>query len=86
MTIQYKVTQYIRRHQLLSLGDRVLVAVSGGPDSAALLHLLYSIRDELRLRLEVAHLQHGIRGPEAREDARFVRELVDSGFLKTLYQ
>ncbi len=76
MTIQYKVTQYIRRHQLLSLGDRVLVAVSGGPDSAALLHLLYSIRDELRLRLEVAHLQHGIRGPEAREDARFVRELA----------
>jgi tRNA(Ile)-lysidine synthase len=57
--------------------DRVLVAVSGGPDSVALLRLLVKLRDELRLHLEVAHLQHGIRGAEAREDARFVAVLAD---------
>jgi tRNA(Ile)-lysidine synthase len=54
-----------------------LVAVSGGPDSVALLHLLYDLSQELRLHLEVAHLQHGIRGEEAQEDARFVADLAE---------
>jgi tRNA(Ile)-lysidine synthase len=71
------VLRFIQRHKLLSSGDRVLVAVSGGPDSVALLHLLYDLRDELALHLEVAHMQHGVRGEEAREDARFVAELAD---------
>jgi tRNA(Ile)-lysidine synthase len=55
MTIRHKVITTIRRHQLLSSGDRVLVAVSGGPDSVALLHLLYELRGEMELHLEVAH-------------------------------
>jgi tRNA(Ile)-lysidine synthase len=59
---------------LLRSGDRLLVAVSGGPDSVALLHALFGLRKELSLRLEVAHLQHGIRGEEAKDDARFVAE------------
>jgi len=64
-------------HGLLVPGDRILVAVSGGPDSVALLRLLVELRDEFQLHLEVAHLQHGIRGEEAREDARFVAALAD---------
>jgi tRNA(Ile)-lysidine synthase len=74
--IDEKVLAFIQSHQLLAPGDRVLVAVSGGPDSVALLHLLYDLRGELELHLEVAHLQHGIRGAEAQEDARFVGELA----------
>jgi len=61
---------------LLSPGDGILVAVSGGPDSVALLHILYELKNELDLHLEVAHLQHGIRGEEAKEDARFVAALA----------
>jgi tRNA(Ile)-lysidine synthase len=57
-------------------GDTLLVAVSGGPDSVALLHLLLRVRDSLGLNLHVAHLNHGIRGSEAREDARFVADLA----------
>jgi tRNA(Ile)-lysidine synthase len=57
-------------------GDRLLLAVSGGPDSVALLHLLHELQEEFQLHLEVAHLQHGIRGEEAKEDARFVAELT----------
>ena len=76
MSIKEKVKATIQRYALISPGDRVLVAVSGGPDSVALLHLLYDLREELELRLEVAHLQHGIRGAEAQEDARFVAELA----------
>jgi tRNA(Ile)-lysidine synthase len=77
MGISGAVLSFIQRQKLLAPGDRVLVAVSGGPDSVALLHLLYELREEIGLRLEVAHLQHGIRGEEAREDARFVAELVE---------
>src|SRR4030095_12142647 len=66
------------RHRLLSGGDRVLVAVSGGPDSVTLLHLLYELRDQFALHLEVAHLQHGIRAEEGKEDARFVAALAAS--------
>ena len=76
MSIKEKVEATIQRYALISPGDRVLVAVSGGPDSVALLHLLCDLRDELELHLEVAHLQHGIRGAEAREDARFVAALA----------
>ena len=77
MGISGEVLTFIQRHQLLARGDRVLVAVSGGPDSVALLHLLYELREEMELQLEVAHLQHGIRGAEAEEDARFVAELAE---------
>ena len=62
---------------MLSPGDGVLVAVSGGPDSVALLNVLWKLKDEFDLRLEVAHLEHGIRGEEAREDARFVAGMAD---------
>ncbi len=65
------------KHDLLRSGDRLLVAVSGGPDSVALLQILNELRDELQLHLEVAHLQHGIRGEAARQDARFVEKLAE---------
>src|SRR3989442_3430935 len=70
------LSNYAIQQGLLSHGDRVLGAVSGGPDSVALLHILHGLKDQLNLHLEVAHLQHGIRGEEAKEDARFVAELA----------
>ncbi|MFQ5718944.1 MAG: tRNA lysidine(34) synthetase TilS [Acidobacteriota bacterium] len=65
----------VRRFDLLRDNDRVVVAVSGGADSTALLHLLRDWRG-LSLRLAVAHLDHGQRGADGREDARFVAELA----------
>ena len=76
-TLEAKIRKTIQKYNMLSYGDGVLAAVSGGPDSVALLHLLYRLRGELGLRLEVAHLEHGIRGEEAREDARFVAEIAE---------
>ncbi len=78
MKVLRKVTEFVTEQKLLSPGDRVLVAVSGGPDSVALLDLLYDLRKELTLHLEVAHLQHGMRGEEAREDARLVAALAET--------
>ncbi len=55
----------------LSSGKRYLLAVSGGIDSVALLHGTYQLRRELKLEIEVAHLDHGLRQFSA-EDAEFV--------------
>jgi len=77
MVLERKVQETLKKFEILSPGDRVLVAVSGGADSVALLHLLCELRDDLRLHLEVAHLQHGIRGADARDDARFVAEVAE---------
>jgi len=68
---------YAMKHNLLRLCDRLLVAVSGGPDSVSLLHLLCEFKNEWDLHLEVAHLQHGIRGDAAQQDAMFVERLAE---------
>ena len=67
------------RAALTDIGVRdetVAVAVSGGPDSVALLHLLFRLREEFGLRLHVAHLNHMLRGENGARDARFVAELA----------
>ncbi|MCH8055572.1 MAG: tRNA(Ile)-lysidine synthetase, partial [Deltaproteobacteria bacterium] len=77
MNLETKVRETIQKYGMLTHGDGVLVAVSGGADSVVLLHLLSGLKEELGLRLEVAHLQHGIRGEEAREDALFVANMAE---------
>lgn len=69
------VRETIQRHRLLDAGDSILVAVSGGADSCALLLALLALRDELKLTLRVAHLDHGLRA-NASDDAEFVRALT----------
>lgn len=64
----------LREQHLLSSGDRVLVAVSGGADSVALLHLLHALAPTFPFSLLAAHLDHGMR-PESPADADFVRQL-----------
>lgn len=67
-----KVGGFISSHRLFERGHLVVVGVSGGADSMALLHILNSLRNRLEIKLQVAHLNHGLRGEEAREDASFV--------------
>lgn len=70
-----KVKETIEKYKMLDRGDRILVAVSGGPDSVTLLDVLFSLRDKYDLSLSVAHLNHMLRGREAERDALFVKEL-----------
>jgi tRNA(Ile)-lysidine synthase len=67
-----EVDGFIRRHGLLPPGAAVLVAVSGGRDSTALLAALHALAPAHGWRLVVAHFDHGLRGAAAREDAAFV--------------
>jgi tRNA(Ile)-lysidine synthase len=71
-----RVRETVARHGLFERGDRVVVAVSGGADSVALLYLLRALAPGYRLRLVVAHLHHGIRGQAADADATFVAKLT----------
>jgi tRNA(Ile)-lysidine synthase len=61
---------------MLDGGETVLVAVSGGADSVALLHALLALAPELSLRLTVLHVDHGLRA-DSPGDAAFVRQLAD---------
>ncbi len=74
-----KVRATLARYRMLEDGDLVVVAVSGGADSVALLHLLNELRaaDYPRMRLHVAHLNHQLRGEEADADEAFVRQLAE---------
>ncbi|MBI2441379.1 MAG: tRNA lysidine(34) synthetase TilS [Lentisphaerae bacterium] len=72
----HSVIQTIRRHKLLTPGERILVGVSGGADSVALAWALRELAATWRLRLVIAHLNHGIRGAAAQADAGFVRKLA----------
>jgi tRNA(Ile)-lysidine synthase len=74
MEIIQEVREYCARNGLLGRGDKILLAVSGGPDSAALLHILHLLAGETGFEIAVAHLEHGIRGKESLGDRMFVKE------------
>lgn len=70
-----KLLNAIDRFSLINKGDTVTVALSGGADSVALLHALWSLKDKLSITVKAAHLNHGIRGNEADRDEAFVKWL-----------
>jgi len=71
------VLRTIAARALFERGDRVIVAASGGPDSMALLHILWELRDRLGLTLEVAGIDHGLR-PAAAEELELVRARAEA--------
>lgn len=68
-----KTAAFLLRHGMLPGGCTVCVAVSGGADSMALLHALAALRGEREMHLRVAHVNHGLRGPESDADEDLVR-------------
>jgi len=70
-----KALAAVERHQMFKKGEGVLVALSGGADSVALLHFLCGIQNEWELTLGALHLNHMLRGEESERDEAFVRDL-----------
>lgn len=77
MNIVEKVKKTIIEYEMIKKGDRVLVALSGGSDSVAMLHILNSLKESMGFSLCAAHINHNIRA-EAKRDEDFVSELCQS--------
>lgn len=71
-----EIRRAIPRYNMLAAGDRVTVAVSGGADSVALLEAMHLLAPEFGITLEVAHVNHRLRGAESEADAAFVAGLA----------
>ncbi|MGD2104827.1 MAG: tRNA lysidine(34) synthetase TilS [Anaerolineae bacterium] len=69
----HQVRDAVEEYELLERGDRLVVGLSGGPDSLCLLHVLTRLRKPYGMHLHVAHLDHGARGEASQADAEFVR-------------
>ena len=79
-----RVKKTLKKYKMLTQGEKVVLGVSGGADSIA---MLYALNDliEYGLDLIVAHLNHGIRGDEAKRDADFVKQTAKSLGLTFVY-
>ncbi|HZK18796.1 MAG TPA: tRNA lysidine(34) synthetase TilS [Clostridia bacterium] len=76
MNITNQVLAAIQKNKMVNSGDKIIAAVSGGPDSVALLDILVGLSEYLGITVYVAHLNHMFRGREAEEDAVFVEKLA----------
>ncbi|MDR0879562.1 MAG: tRNA lysidine(34) synthetase TilS [Clostridioides sp.] len=70
-----KVRETIKDHDLIQKGDKIVLGISGGPDSVCLLHLLCRLKEEFDIDIYAAHLNHQIRGLDASLDALYVSKL-----------
>lgn len=68
-----KIMETIKENSMFSKEDKIIVGVSGGPDSMCLLHILSSLRYTYSIDIVAAHLNHGLRGKDADEDEEYVK-------------
>ncbi len=71
-----RVYRFISDNNLFFPGEKIVAAVSGGPDSVCLLHILNELKEKLNIKLHIAHLDHQLRGKESEADARYVSRLA----------
>ncbi|HCJ67717.1 MAG TPA: tRNA lysidine(34) synthetase TilS, partial [Elusimicrobia bacterium] len=77
-----KVIKTIKKYELLSKNDRVIIAISGGADSVSLTHLLSCLRNKYLLKLHLLHFRHGLRNKKEEEkDLKIVTNLAKKLFL-----
>lgn len=71
-----RILYNIKKYNLIENGDNVVIGLSGGPDSMALLYVLLDIV-EIDFNIYIAHVNHGVRGEEALADEMFVKNLAE---------
>ena len=72
-----KVKNTIERYSMVEHGDSVVLAVSGGADSTAMLYVMNALKDEFGIKLFVCHLNHNLRGEESKRDFYFVKKISE---------
>ncbi|MCX5807056.1 MAG: tRNA lysidine(34) synthetase TilS [Proteobacteria bacterium] len=78
MNLVNKVKKIIEKERLIEAGDSIIIGVSGGIDSTALVHVLFEISKKIDFKIGLAHLNHQLRGEESVRDEKFVEELAGS--------
>lgn len=71
--LKQKVLNTIKKYNMIKSGDKIVVGVSGGPDSICLLHILNKLKDEMNFNIYVAHINHMLR-KEADEETEYVKK------------
>lgn len=74
--LQSKIQKTINSNKLINQNDKIIIGVSGGPDSLCLLNILYEIKDKYNLDLYIIHINHNLRGKESLGDQIFVERLA----------
>lgn len=77
LTVKDKVLSALREYSMLENTEKVVVGFSGGADSLCLLHILNSLKSVLNITVAAAHVNHGIRGEEAKRDADFTAKYCE---------
>ncbi len=72
---EQRFLKFISDYDLIDKGDKILAALSGGPDSVLLLHLLKKFQKKFQLKIAAFHLNHKIRGKDADRDESFCKKL-----------
>ena len=75
--MKQKILNTIKKYNLIENGDRLVIGVSGGPDSICLLHILNELKSELNFKIYVAHINHMIR-EEADEETEYVKDFCEN--------
>lgn len=71
------VLRIIEHYKLLPTNQTLIIGVSGGTDSLALLHIVVQLRAELDMNIHIATLNHGIRGQDSESDVQFVKHIAE---------
>lgn len=82
MSFELKIKQYIDKEQLIQQDDHLLIAVSGGVDSMALLHYFVKTKAQWGVKVEAVHVDHMLRGAVSAEDRAFVQQYCDEQGVK----
>ncbi len=79
--LKEQVLETIKKYNLIEKGDKLVLGVSGGPDSISMLNILNEIKKDLSFEIVVAHINHGIR-ENAKIDEKFVKDFCDKREIK----
>lgn len=79
--MEEKVLKTIQKYKLIESGDKIIIAVSGGPDSMCLLDVLRKLKEKLKIEIVVAHVNHNIR-EEADSETLYIKEYCENHNIK----
>ncbi len=71
-----KIQNFAFHNQLFLRGEKILIGISGGPDSTCLSRVFLKLKEHHNLKLALLHINHGLRGEESEKDEKFVREFA----------